>query len=258
MILKNLLLVAILIIIPLSLTSASTDATSLPQASDIIDSVLNRVKDNNDLKKKHVSFIKIYELHDLDRSGNFKSVADRNITYHGNAHPPGVHTEDKGFNTNLDTIMAKAYDYSFATETNITPRVVERDLYSCYIIKFKAKTNTDIDNIVKSIMPHNPTLDQRGIYETAARMEGIFYIDKNHLFVRKMDAILLKPFRKAGIVMAMGASIVVEQERRTDFEGIVVLRHIEIYSQYSKFLGITAKTERRIWTYGDYVFFKSK
>ena len=73
-----------------------------------------------------------------------------------------------------------------------------------------------------------------------------------------MDAILLKPFRKAGIVMAMGASIVVEQERRTDFEGIVVLRHIEIYSQYSKFLGITAKTERRIWTYGDYVFFKSK
>ena len=119
---------------------------------------------------------------------------------------------------------------------------------SCYIIRLKP--DPDAPKPEELAPPGSGMLDTT-IWETAMRLEGVIFIDKNGLYVRRFEARLKRGFNKAwGFGRVRKTQLIFEQEQRADLNGVVVIKRAEIFLQVRILFFNT--TRRRIWEYHGY------
>lgn len=236
---------------------------------DIIKQAVHNATENSLLIKILVSFREFYTEKELYRNGKLKSYKiDRKLSYRGSAYPVDKRSsEEPELDINFSGLLLQAYEYSildpldrasmeliykYKTEDYVA------NCQNCYIFSFKPKKNQPSS---VEISPDNSGRKQMGIHETAMRMEGIIYIDKEYLFVRKFTAELSRPFSppaSLGLATAITASLDIEFEMKkfesdSDKVNIIGAKFFKISYQVKKVGGLLGyETREKILEYDCY------
>ena len=216
--------------------------------------VVENWEKNELLKSEVISFERRHIEHELSRNGNPKSIIKDETSYHGKLYPPEFRGNNGGLSVNFSAILSLSYDYIFldpssSDYTNL-PVKYKFECDDCYVIKFKPKIT--LPNILE-IAPLNASTIERGIHETATRMEGIIFVDKLHLFARKYIGELGGGFDKGAwsSIRIITASLDLEQELRSDLSNIVTLKSAEV--MYQVRIGwLKYRTRKEVWEWSSY------
>lgn len=199
-------------------------------ANELVKIAAENIEKSDLLKKELISFERTRTEHELDRSGNRKSVLDSITTYHGKEYSENQRTEDRVI-VDFNKLLLKSYDYFFLNDANPTDKnILSRYPYecnNCYFVRFEPKRN--LPNVEDVALPGAGLFD-KGINETAMRMNGVIYIDKDHFFIRKHIGELDRGFNKYG-VRIIKASIDLEQELRPDLNNLIVIKSVKFMYQ---------------------------
>ena len=155
--------------------------------------------------------------------------------------------------------MAQGYNYVFLDSNGSyyqnLPKKYQFTCPNCYIIRFEPKTilpNTE------NIAPPNAGLIDKGIHETAIRMNGIIYVDKDHLFIKRHTGELGESFNigPLGIARITMASLNIEQEFRPDLNNLIVLTSAEMMYQARKGWIFGYETRSRVYGWSNFLLNK--
>jgi hypothetical protein len=231
---------------------------------DIVRIAVENIEKNDKLKREFVSFERTFIQQELDRDGRFKSVMNRingKTTKHGYAYSEDE--RDKGsveFFINLNGILLLSYDYDLsdpndANDQKVLAQYQKRpdgtlfECKNCYNIRFWPKPNLPD---VTTIAPPGSGKKELEIHETAMRMSGIVYIDKQHLYIRRHVGRLDGGYNAlTSAVRVTMASIDSEQELRPELDNLIVMKYAEIMYQIRK-VWINYETRNHIWRYSSY------
>lgn len=223
-------------------------------ANDIMRIVVENMNKNELLKSKFVSFERRCVEYELYRGGQQKSILKDEVSYHGESYPLKLRGGSGGISVNLSSILSLNYDYIFLNPNSPSyiklPPEYKFDCDECYVIKFEPKR---IQPDVANIAPSNAGAVEKGIHETAMRMEGTIFVDKLHLFVKKFAGELGNGLDK-GILSSVRismASLNLEQELRPDLSSIVVLKSAEITYQI-RIAWLKYITRKDTWKWSNY------
>ena len=233
---------------------AQQQTTITLTADHIMKIVVENWKKNELLKSELISFERRHVEHELYRNGNPKSVIKNETSYHGKSYSPELRGNDGGLSINLSAILSLSYDYVFLNPSNSShtnlPAKYKFKCDDCYVIKFEPKRTPPN---ISEIAPSDASAIERGIHETAMRMEGIIFVDKLHLFVRKYIGELGDGFDKGAwsSIRITTASLDLEQKLRPDLSNIVTLKSAEI--MYQVRIGwLSYRTRKEEWGWGNY------
>lgn len=223
-------------------------------ADDIMRIVVENMNKNELLKSTLVSFERKHIEHELYRDGTEKSILKDEISYHGESYSPELRSSGGGISVNLNSILSLSYDYVFLDSNSPSyinlPLEYRFDCNECYVIKFEPKK---VQPDLKEIAPPNAGAVEKGIHETAMRMEGTIFVDKLHLFVRKYAGELGSGFDKGRLssVRITSAILNLEQELRPDLSNIVALKSAEIKYQV-RVAWLKYITRKDAWKWSNY------
>jgi len=235
-------------------TYAQQQTTITLTANDIMRMAVENWEKNELLKSELISFERRHIEHELHRNGNPKSVIKDETSYHGKSYLSELKGNNGGLSVNFNAILFLSYDYVFLNPnspdyTNL-PDKYKFECDDCYVIKFEPKRTTPD---ISEIAPSNASTIEKGIHETAMRMEGIIFIDKLHLFVRKYVGELGNGFDKGTLssIRIITASLDLEQELRSNLNNIVVLKSAEITYQV-RIAWLSYRTRKEEWKWSNY------
>lgn len=202
---------------------------------ELVKIAVDNIEKSDLLKKELISFERTRIEYELDRGGNRESTLERTVTYHGKAYPIDQRTDDK-LVVDFNKLLLKSYDYFSLDPANPANKgVLNKFPYeceNCYLLRFRPKVNLpDIEEIA----PPGSGAIEKGINETAMRMNGIIYIDKDHFFIRKYIGGLDGGFNKYGVTRVTRAFLDLEQEVRPDLNNIIVIKSVKLMFQFRTF-----------------------
>lgn len=234
--------------------NAQQQTTVTLTADDLMRIVAENWEKNELLKSELISFERRHIEHELYRNENPKSVIKDETSYHGKLYPPELRGNNGGLSVNFNAILSLSYDYVFldpnsSDYTNL-PAKYKLDCGDCYVIKFEPKSA--LPNI-SEIAPSGASAIEKGIHETATRMEGIIFVDKLHLFIRKYTGELGNSFDKGKLssIRIITASLDLEQDLRPELSNVVVLKSAEIMYQV-RVAWLRYRTRKDVWQWSDY------
>lgn len=216
--------------------------------------VVENMAKNDLLKRELLSFERRHIEHELYKNGSPKSVIKNEISYHGKLYPLESRNGNGGLSVNFNAILSQSYDYVFLDSHSSSytelPDKYKFDCDNCFIIKFEPKKNRPN---VSEIAPPGASAIELGIHETAMRMEGVIFIDKTHLLIRKYTGELSGSFDRGAwsSVRIITASLGLEQELRPDLNNIVVLKSAEIMYQ-ARIAWLSYRTRKEEWIWNNY------
>lgn len=237
----------------------SQQATSISLTPyDIVRISLHDLRRNNLLKANLISFKRLFTEEELDRSGNYKStLIDKQPSYHGLLYPENTRSNEEEFDFNLEKLLLLCYEYTILDpQTQAGIDVLQKyDLFSyasvckdCYIFQILPKSNLPDG---EKIVPEGSGITQKAIHETAMRMSGVIFIDKQNLFIKRHKARLEGTYSKFGVT-ATKATLDWEQEFRKDLNDIIVGKYAEFMYQVRILGGIRYITRKRTYINEDY------
>lgn len=235
-------------------------------ADELVRMAISNIETNDKLKRAYLSFERTETEYDLDRSGRCKrvnnanlciSVLNRRTTYHGNAYPETIRggSRESEFSINLNKILLSSYTYSFIDLKDPANATIADDFgfecNNCLVIRFVPKA---ILPDITEITSPNMSLKDIGIHETAMRMNGVIYIDKTHLFLRKHIGKLDESFSKYGAAVQVTiGSIDIEQTLQSDLDNLIIIKSAQIIYQIRKAWGFLGyETRKLVWEYDEY------
>ncbi|GEM_PF-5924079 len=244
---KFLLLLIAFLILPMSLPGQ--DTTENP-AIVIMHKVIEKMKVNEDLKRKHMNFKKHYVDTKLDDSDKPKKIItdqvieDRppkgdEVLIQEDGEPKNKKQDSGGEFEKIMEALTRRFDYDMAKPTADCPTcpLISKEGKAFLVINFHANGSKDAGgDDIKEIMN---------------RSAGKMYIDLENLYVQRLESSMTRNYNRAwGIFQLKQADLVLEQNEIDTAEGkIIVITSTTVKYRYSLF-GETRGI--RSWTYEDY------
>lgn len=234
-----------------SMAHSQQQTTISITAVELVKIAVENIEKSDLLKKELISFERTRTERELDRSGNHKSILEEVTTYHGKEYPENQRTEDRVI-VDFNKLLLQSYDYYFLNNANPTDKnILNRYPYecnNCYFLRFEPKRNSPN---VEDVAPPGAGVLDKGINETAMRMSGVIYIDKDHFFIRKYMGKPDKGFNLYGVTRVNRASIDLEQELRPDLNNIIVISAVNYMFQV-RILLLSHLTREHEYKYTNY------
>lgn len=210
-------------------------------ADFIMKAVVQRAKENENLKKELLSYKKTFRIDNLrNNNDQFKSKEKEEVLEVRDGEERivernGIRLRKPEKPSERDRIdfndaMVNSYDFELM-------RVEMIDDRAYHIIKFTPKknvrANTDLQEIIN-------------------RLVGNIYVDVEKLFIHRLTGNLTREYsRLKGIYRLSRADISMEQE---EFNGIIVMKQLVVIDRYtiSFLIGSSTTLEKRSFIYTDY------
>lgn len=196
---------------------------------ELVNAVVTNARDNDERKRRSLSFTKTYTVHELDANGTPKmeKIGEREIVHERagkKSEPPPI-----------DINRVLAINYHFRFDDNKF-QILNGKLH--YVLHFWPKEK----------LPDG----ENGYYDAANRLSGTVYIDAEHLYLRRLVAVMDKPFN---VVWPLGRirriELTLEQELRPDLDNLVIVNHFTVDSVRYRRL-FSEKFEKHAYVYTDY------
>ncbi len=218
-------------------------------ATVIMQKVVQKMKDNEVQKQKHLNFKKHFTDTKLDDSNKpKKKMADQiidvrpplgsEVLIQEDGEPRNQKRESGGEFDKIIEALSQRFEYEMAKPTADCPTcpLILKDGKAYMIINFKGNENQNAGDDIKKIMN---------------RSAGKMYVDIENLYVQRFESYMTRTYSRAwGIFQLKQADLVLEQKEVDTPEGkIIVVATISIKYRYYLFgesRGI------RAWEYQDY------
>ena len=209
-------------------------------ADFIMKTVTKRALDNDNLKKDHLEYKRVYKIEGLNSREEPTGLKKNEVILISNGVEKLIEEDGrpvKGSTSsgsapsiNFDNALAGFYVFTMAEAP-----IIAMNNRAYHVIKFQPKTNSKPNGDVEEIL---------------ARLTGILYIDVEKLFIYKLNATLTRDYKRGWFIYNLRrADIELEQ---MEFHNIVVVNSFKVIDRYSVF-GVEI-FERQIIMYTDYVY----
>lgn len=220
-----------LVLLLLAVFSLKTHAQEIQEYSDpyqLMSTVVQRARENDKMKSELLTFGRTDTVQELDQTGKPKPTKPN----FPETIPQGKGRKNEPLKLDINRVLDTSYYFRF-DENKV--QMLKGELV--YVIHFWPKNRL--------------ANGENGYYKAANRASGTIYINRDYLYVRRLEAVMNEPFNVyGGFGRLRTAELIFEQSLRTDLKSIVVIDFFTAIVRYR--LLFSEKHENHTFHYDNY------